>query len=209
MAIVNKSPLYKIPGYCIFFLLMLALVGIGCNNGQPLKDFPAGQSGIIPPQGDTAQVQENIEDFLRWYKKNLKQATSFPILARDSAGRYRVDSLAYTAYLNFMLSSRLISPQYVGYWQTFFRDKQTLLLTDTITTSIPEDFDFDFVLFTQKPEEVLNKIDSLHFNIMSMSDSAALVGITLPANDSLAYEFEMYKGKNGWQIGYISTPNYD
>ena len=200
--------LYKNAGLYILFLIGFTLLVTACNN-EPLKDFPAGQSGIIPPQGDTAQVQDNIEDFLRWYKKNLQKATSFPILARDSVGRYRVDSLAYTAYLNFMTSSRLVSPQYTGYWRTFFHDKQTLLLTDTITTSIPEDFDFDFVLITQQPEEVLNKIDSLLFKIVSMSDSVAFVGVSLPANDSLAYEFEMYKGRDGWQVGYISTPNYD
>ena len=93
--------------------------------------------------------------------------------------------------------------------QTFFNDKSAELKTNPIQSDIPEGFDMDFVLITQEPDIILNKIDNLKFTIVSMNEKVALIRIRLPSNKSVQYEFEMYKYKESWQIAYISTPNYD
>jgi hypothetical protein len=67
----------------------------------------------------------------------------------------------------------------------------------------------DFILFTQEPELILNKIDSLTFNIVSMNKSEALIGLTFPSDSTVSYKFEMNKSKAGWQISYISSSNFD
>lgn len=180
-----------------------------CNNVAPAKEHEPPVSELIVIKSDTLQVQAAIADFLRWYKANYNKATAFPILTKDSVGNFMVSKTGYTGFLHFLSSSRLIAPQYIGLWQTYFKDKETELTQNPSKTETPEGFDFDFVLITAQPQILLNKIDSIRYEITSMSDSAALVGVRWPDGSLAEYEFEMFKGNEGWQIGYISTPNYD
>ena len=64
---------------------------------------------------------------------------------------------------------------------------------------MPGGFDMDLVLITQEPDIMLNKIGSLKFKIISMNDKVALVGVRLPSDKSVQYEFELYKSKEGWK----------
>lgn len=180
-----------------------------CNNTVAVKEAKPIQLEYAPVVSDTMKVQTNIANFLRWYKTNYKTANAFPLLIKDGNDNFMVNKKAYTDYLNFLGSSQYIAPKYIGYWETFFVDKQKELAKNKIKSDIPDGFDFDLVLITQEPELILDKIDSIHFKIASMNDSVALVGLTIPSDSSIEYEFEMYKVKNAWQIGYISTPNYD
>ncbi len=154
-------------------------------------------------------VQKVIIKFLQWYKINLHKANSFQLLAKDSADNYMINKDAVTSYLNFLKSSKYISPKYIAYWQTYFDDKATELKDHPIQSDIPEGFDFDFILITQEPELVLNQINRTKFKTVSMNSTVALIELKWPGKNSMQYEFEMYKGKYGWQIGYISTPNFD
>jgi len=154
-------------------------------------------------------AQQVIIQFLKWYKTNLNKANNFPILVKDSADNFMVNKAASTSYLNFLKSSQCISQKYIEYWKVFFDDKASELRDHPIQSDIPEGFDMDFVLITQEPDIILNKIANLKFKIVSMNEKVALIGVTLPSDKSVQYEFEMYKSKAGWQIGYISTPNYD
>lgn len=158
---------------------------------------------------DPVPAQKVITQFLQWYKMNLHNANSFPFLKKDSARNYMVDKKAVTDYLNFIKSSKFISPKYIVHWQTYFDDKAIELEEHPLQSDLPEGFDLDFVLITQEPELVLNRISRLKFTTVSMNKSVALIGVTLPSDKSVQYEFEMYKSKEGWQIGYISTPNFD
>ena len=158
---------------------------------------------------ESTKVKNSIVAFLQWYKLNLHKANSFPLLAKDSSGYYMLNKQAAGNYLNFMRSSKCVSEKYIGYWKTYFNEKADMLKNEKLTSDIPEGFDFDFVLITQEPELILNKIAQLKLNIISMNASTALVSVTLPSVTIVTYEFEMYKVKALWKIGYISTPNYD
>lgn len=164
---------------------------------------------IITIKKDPAPAQQAIVQFLKWYKINLNKANNFPILVKDSADNFMVDKVASTGYLNFLKSSQCISQKYIEYWKVFFDDKASELRDHPIQSDIPEGFDMDFVLITQEPDIILNKIGNLKFKIISMNEKVAFIGVRLPSDKSVQYEFEMYKTKAGWQIGYISTPNYD
>jgi len=163
----------------------------------------------ILPKADIASPQKIIVQFLYWYKINYKKAGSFPFLIKDSSGNFMVNQFACKNYLNFIKSSKCISSKYIGYWQTFFNDKSAELKTNPTQSDIPEGFDVDLVLITQEPEIILNKIANLKFTIVSMNEKVALIGVRLPSDKSVQYEIEMYKSSGGWQIAYISTPNYD
>ncbi len=158
---------------------------------------------------DSAKAIKSITGFLQWYKTNLHKVNAFPLIAKDAKGYYMIDKKACTAYLDCLHGSNFMAPKYFGYWQTFFDDKATLLKKEKIKDDIPENFDMDFILITQEPELVLNKISKLRFHVISMNNKVALIGVKLPSDKSVQYEFEMYNGKAGWQIGYISTPNFD
>ena len=160
-------------------------------------------------KNDPVPAQQVIIQFLKWYKTNLNKANNFPILVKDSADNFMVNKAASTSYLNFLKSSQCISQKYIEYWKVFFDDKASELRDHPIQSDIPEGFDMDFVLITQEPDIVLNKIANLKFKIVSMNEKVALIAVRLPSDESVQYEFEMYKSKAGWQIVYISTPNYD
>ena len=160
-------------------------------------------------KNDPLPVQKAITKFLQWYKINLHKANSFPILIKDSSDYFMVNKKAVTDYLNFLKSSQYVSDKYIAHWQIFFDDKAIQLKKNKIQSDIPEDFDFDFVLITQEPDVVLNQISHAKFKTISANNSVALMGVSWPGKESMKYEFEMYKTNKGWQIGYISTPNFD
>jgi len=182
---------------CIFFVAFTTAPDNGIDNIT------------ILPKADIPPPQKIIIQFLQWYKINYKKAGSFPFLIKDSTGNFMVNQTACKNYLNFIKSSKCVSSKYIGYWQVFFNDKSAELKTNPIQSDIPEGFDMDFVLITQEPDIILNKIANLKFKIVSMNEKVALIRVTLPSDRSVQYEFEMYKYKEGWQIAYISTPNYD
>ena len=196
----NKILLVKFMLFCILFFC--------CATGKAVPDYKNYQEHGMQ-NADALLVQKVILKFLQWYKINLHKANSFPILIKDSSDYFMVNKKAVAGYLNFLKSSKCISDKYIAHWQIFFDDKAIQLKKDKIQSDIPEDFDFDFVLITQEPDEILNRISHAKIKTISANNSVALVGVSWPGKDSLKYEFEMYKTKKGWQIGYISTPNFD
>ena len=160
-------------------------------------------------KNDPLPAQKVITKFLQWYKINLHKANSFPLLKKDSVGNYMVNKKAVSDYLNFLKSSKFISGKYIEHWQTYFDDKAAELKNQPMQSDMPEGFDLDFILITQEPELVLNQITRAKYKTISANNSVALIGVSWPGKDLMKYEFEMYKTKNGWQIGYISTPNFD
>ncbi len=192
--------------------LRLARVGITCVLAFCIC-FSYGRQLIsaemMIEKNEPVRAQQVIIQFLKWYKTNLNKANNFPFLVKDSAGNFMVNKSACNNYLDFLKTSKCISQKYVEYWKVFFDDKASELRDHPIQSDIPEGFDMDFVLITQEPDIILNKIANLKFKIVSMNEKVALIGVTLPSDKSVQYEFEMYKNKGGWQIGYISTPNYD
>jgi hypothetical protein len=158
---------------------------------------------------DPVPAQQVIIQFLKWYKTNLNKANNFPILVKDSADNFMVNKAASTSYLNFLKSSQCISQKYIEYWKVFFDDKASELRDHPIQSDIPEGFDMDFVLITQEPDLVLDQIDHIKFKTISMNASVAVIEVKWPRINSLEYKFEMYKTIAGWQIGYISNPNFD
>ena len=171
--------------------------------------FANNYEATIIITNDPTPVQQTVIKFLKWYKANLNKANSFPLLIKDSAGNFMVNKSACTDYLNFLKSSNCISQKYIDYWQVYFADKATELRDHPGQSDMPEGFDFDFVLISQEPELVLNQIGRIKFKNISMNASVAMIGLKWPGKNSMEYEFEMYKTKSGWQIGYISTPNFD
>ena len=175
-----------------------------------IGDAAAYQQKVsVMEQHDPTTPQQVIIKFLKWYKVNLNKANNFPFLVKDSAGNFMVNKTASTDYLNFLKTSQCISQKYIEHWKVFFNDKATELIEHPNQSDVPEGFDFDLVLITQEPDIILNKIANRKFKIVSMNEKVALIGVTLPSDKSVKHEFEMYKTKAGWQIGYISSPNYD
>ena len=187
-------------------LICLCLSYYFLATAIPIKE--KNKIGVVI-KNDPLPAQKVITKFLQWYKINLHKANSFPLLKKDCAGNYMVNKKAVSNYLNLLKSSKFISGEYIAHWQIYFDDKAAELNNHPMQSDLPEGFDFDFILITQEPELVLNQLSRLKFKTVSINRSVALIGVTLPSDKSVQYEFEMYKVKDDWQIGYISTPNYD
>jgi hypothetical protein len=179
------------------------------NFPPPDKESVIKSKGSAGAVNDSVNIKANIVAFLRWYKTNLNKAASFPLLSKDSQDYFMVNRKACTAYLAFLKSSKYISTKYIGYWQRYFDDKAADLKKEKIRSDVPEGFDMDFVLITQEPELILDAIDSLKLTVVSMNRTMAVIGVILPSDTTVDYEFEMAKTKQGWQINYISTQNFD
>jgi hypothetical protein len=187
----------------------LLIVCLFCYFPMEATTFLQKETKLISANPDVVSAQKVITKFLQWYKVNLNKANSFPILIKDRNDFYSVNKKAVTDYLNYIKSSNCMSSKYLEHWQKFFDDKAIQLKKDKIKSDIPEGFDFDFVLITQEPDLVLNQISRAKFKTMSFNKSMALIGVSWSGKESMEYEFEMYCGKDGWQISYISTPNFN
>lgn len=170
------------------------------------------------PKDTTKNTSQNNEllspkqviiKLLQWYKINMQKANSFPILLKDSADNFMVNNSACAKYLNFLKTSKCLSPRYIAYWRSFFNNKAIGLQSNPIQTDIPDGFDMDFVLITQEPELVLDHISQAKFKTLSLTATTAVIGVTWPKNDGMQYQIEMHKNKQGWQIDYIASPNGD
>lgn len=190
-------------------LACLLFCCLGFNTSSHFHRPEAISNKTAAVANDSVQLKNNITAFLRWYKTNLHKANRFPLLAKDGKDCFMISKNGCTGYLNFLKSSNRVSSKYIGYWQTWFNDKAIMLKKEKIKSDIPDGFDMDLVLITQEPDLVLEKIDSLKFNVVSLSKSAAVMKLTLPSDSSIDYEFEMQKSKGRWLIDYISTPNFD
>ena len=193
----------------IFSKLFIAVLCTCCylpvSANHVNQNKHANHALIIEP----VPPQKIIVQFLKWYKVNLTRANSFRILITDSAGNYTFSKTASNNYLLFLKSSKCVSPGYIEYWRAYFNDKAVELRNHPTQTDIPEGFDFDFVLVTQEPDILLNGLNRIQFKTVSISSTSAVIKLIWPYRDSMEYVFEMHKSKNGWQIGYISTPNFD
>ncbi|MES1181996.1 MAG: hypothetical protein ABUL44_04285 [Flavobacterium sp.] len=190
-------------------IVLMVLCSYAFHMAPVTKEISSTNNKTNILANDSLEANQRIISFLQWYKINLNKANNFPLLGKDSKGYYIVNKKACADYLDYLESSRSISTTYIGYWKRFFDDKAITLQKDKIKTDVPEGFDMDFVLITQEPEIILNNIDSLQFTTVSLNSTMALIGVNLPSDDSVQYEFEMRKNAGIWQIDYISTPNYD
>lgn len=195
-------------------LLRVSTVGLLlCSNPVAVELFAQSPAVVKKPvatvKTNADQVKDNITAFLKWYNTNIHAANNFKLLVKDSNNNYMIDQKASADYLNFLKSSKFISDQYIGYWKTYFDDRATAMKNEPMKEDMPEGFDMDFILLTQEPELLLNRISKIKYKIMSINSKAALVSVKIPGKEEQAYEFEMAKTQAGWQISYISTPNYD
>ena len=189
-----------------YSILALCLPASFAVNTSPI-------SYIRPPhiieKSDSIAAQDVILQFLHWYKVNLNEANSFPILRKDSDNNYMLNMEAVTDYLNFIESSKCTSAKYRVLWQKFFDDKAILLKQEKLQSDMPEDFDLDFVLISQEPDEILNQLSNTKFKVLSENKSEALINVFYPQKELMNYEFEVSKTHGKWQIDYISTSNFD
>ena len=151
--------------------------------------------------------KEVIIQFLKWYKINIEKVNKFPILIKDSADNFMINKTACNNYLMVLKSSKYLSPRYIAYWRSFFKDKAIGLQSNPIQSDIPEGFDLDFVLSTQEPELVLYHISQTKFKTQSLTDTFAVIGLSWPLEDGMQYNVELHKNKQGWQIDHIATTN--
>lgn len=170
--------------------------------------IPKYKTSYASRSNHTQSPKEVIIQFLKWYKSNIEKVNKFPILIKDSADNFMINTTACNNYLKVLNSSKCLSPRYIAYWRSFFNDKATGLQSNPVQSDIPEGFDLDFVLSTQEPELILYHISQTKFETHSLTNTSAVIGLSWPLEDGMQYNVEMHKNKQGWQIDYIATTNF-
>lgn len=89
--------------------------------------------------------------------------------------------------------------------RTFLTKQAENLKKNPNQSDIPEGFDLDFVLATQEPELILYHINQTIFKTYSLTETAAVIGLSWPVEDGMKYKVSMHKNKQGWQIDSIAT----
>jgi hypothetical protein len=150
------------------------------------------------------EMTNSIIGFLKWYKVNINKAASFPLLSEDREGYIRVNMGACSDYLNFIKSSNYAGESYMLYWQKYFDDQAEKVKKDQIKSDVPEGFDFDFVLYTQEPELILENIEKLQYEVTQLTDLQGSVSVKLNLDRLYQYRFDMEKSKGTWKIARIT-----
>ncbi|MEO5943494.1 MAG: hypothetical protein ABIP30_03595 [Ferruginibacter sp.] len=186
------------------FLLCVFLLQFAVTKSTPVSGYSgsfASQNNIQP------SPKEMIIRFLKWYKTNLQKANKFPILVKDSADNFMVNTNASDNYLKLLNSSKCLSPRYIAYWRSYFDDQAIGLQSNPVQSGTPAGFDLDFVLVTRQPELILDHVNEARFDTYSLSKNMARIGVSWPKQPGLEYIIELTKNKSGWQIDFISSPN--
>lgn len=195
-----KFSIIKVAVLCFFFFFQFSII-----KAAPLPK----NTGVYASQNNDLSPKQVIIKFLKWYRINLHKANSLPILIKDSADNFMINKSASNKYLALLKSSGCLSLRYIAYWKSFFEDKAIGLKANPVQSDIPEDFDLDFVLITQEPGLVLDHIDEMKFQPVSVSKNYIVMGVTGPEKNAIQYNFELHKNAAGWQIDYIATSNID
>lgn len=149
-----------------------------------------------------------IEGFLTWYKNNYFRLYQYSLTYTDDSGHYQVDTNHCKQFLNELKSTGFISDVYVQLWKKYFDDQAKNFKINIQNEGPPEGFDMDLVLLTQEPEEVLNYITTLRYEIFDMDDQSAVV-IIHTRWEEWKYIIELSNIEGKWLIDYISLKEPD
>lgn len=133
---------------------------------EPLKIESAATSNIC----NTSKTCINtIKGFLEWYKTNFDRMTSLQnsVVSLDSnSTQYRVNFANAEKYLAALRSSRFFSDKFLQDKLQYFKDADKNLVKGKQNDGPPEGFDYDLLLYTQEPEAVLDKYNSLKTEVI-------------------------------------------
>jgi len=156
--------------------------------------------------GEKEKATQSLAAVMQWHKTSQHKPNRCPFLRENSSGHFRANKKACNNCLNLLGSSKLVSDNYLDYWQTYFNDKVLQLGKVNVKGKVPEGGNFDFILIAHEPELVLNQLKQLNFTASSITGNTALVRGTLP-EPPFDYGFKIAQENGKSQVKNIATVN--
>jgi hypothetical protein len=170
---------FEMKRYYSFFVMVIffALIIEGCGNSsnEGVANSKKDSSILSPIQqgnktDDSQKCINTIKDFLAWYKVNfdsLKSIQLVDLIEDGSTAQYRVNFNNAKKYIEQMRLSGFFSDKYCQSKLQYFKEKDQELLKSKQSDGPPTGFEADLFLFTQEPNEVLSRRNSLKTEIVS------------------------------------------
>lgn len=149
---------------------------------------------------DSTEIIKTCKNFLLWYRDNFSRIDSIQLVpsSKDSDlyNYYYVDTVNLKIYLDIILSSNLVSENYISSLKEYIFSCDKKMRESNQNDGPPEGLDFDLILSTQEVRESLNKIREAKPFIFTLEENKSVVSIIL------AYElrFTLIKIDYKWVI---------
>lgn len=187
----------------ITLLAILLLSLSGCGETTPSTTTDPLTSTSAPPKASVAEPGAVTLQFLRWYQTHESELSALPLVnpPADSADFYSVNQRATERYLALFNSSKLVSPEYLAYWKTYFEEAERHFQTHPQHEGPPEGFEYDLILQSQEVD--LEQLTQAQVIQQTIEDNRAQVLIRLPDQQKL--RFTLQKQQNRWLIDGIKA----
>ena len=115
-------------------------------------------------QSDSTCYTNTVRNLLKWYKINYETINSIQTVdmtTTNQKGRYIVNFDSVRKYLAVLRSSKLFTEEYLKEEYKYFQKCEKKYTVSKQNDGPPEMLEWDLILFTQEPDAVLNKYDTL------------------------------------------------
>ncbi len=155
-----------------------------------------------------SEITKPIRGFLAWYKSNYLRLYEYLLTYSDSNKNYRVNKINSEKYLKEIQSTGFVSKEFIRLWREYINSQDEKFKMNPQNEGPPEGFDFDLMLNTQEPEEVLNKIPQIEYKLIEVKNNTSIVHADTKMKDWI-YVIELIKIRDKWYIDYISLKEPD
>ena len=145
----------------IFHINFLLLLGM-CNSPSPVK------KSLSEENLNSVCGVQTAKQFLHWYKIHFDEITRIQLVdmaCSNSQPKYRVNSDSTKKYFEILNTSKYFSKEYFEEQEKYFQLCNTKMIEENQSDGPPFGFESDLIFFSQEPEEILNNIDRLRFEV--------------------------------------------
>ncbi|WP_420154698.1 hypothetical protein [Siphonobacter sp.] len=187
----------------ITLLSILLLSFSGCEDTTRSTATDPLTIPSAPPKPSIAEPGAVTLQFLRWYQTHESEISALPLVnpPADSTAFYSVNQRATERYLALFNSSKLVSPEYLAYWKTYFEEAERHFQTHPQHEGPPEGFEYDLVLQSQEVD--LEQLTQAQVILQTIEGNRAHVLVRLPDQQKL--RFTLQNQQNHWLIDRIGA----
>jgi len=198
----------------IIIFSFIYLVSCSNNNSIKLQNENVQNLQKNDPSQNILNIKMSVKKFLNWYKINFNEIHKIELLNTgnkygkfDSTIYYSVNFENVEKYLQKFKTGGFVSNNYIIHWRQYFRESDKHLKDNPQNDGIPDDFNFDFVTWSQEYEDALNQIDNIKFINLEIKDHKAEVVIQFYPKVYPDYKLQFYlTNQNGyWLIDSIQN----
>ena len=184
-------------------ILLMALTGSAmfmvCLDDQRHANYEDKLAMAMPVPNDSEMARQAVNNFLSWYKNNVRTANSIQLVNQEPGKPYSVNFKNGERYLTFLRGSKLLTDHYLNEWRIFFKERDQGFRLSQQVEGPPTGFDYDLVLLNQDVDMQLNSLNTLQIGEIKIHKDRATVSLKLQDD----YEFRLVRQDRQWFIDEI------